>query len=110
LVAETLLDKPEDAQCVRHLNDDGEDNRVENLAWGTFTDNLRDAFRNGKNTPVVAPRGERHYMSSLMPVDVIFIRERRRRGMRLREIAELYDLPIATIGAICVRNTWKHLP
>jgi hypothetical protein len=36
-----------DEQC-RHLNDDGFDNRLENLAWGTQADNWVDRFRNGR--------------------------------------------------------------
>lgn len=32
---------------VRHLNDIGTDNRVENLAWGTRSENQLDIIRNG---------------------------------------------------------------
>lgn len=32
-----------------HRNDDPADNRVQNLYWGTRSDNLRDAVRNGKH-------------------------------------------------------------
>jgi hypothetical protein len=35
---------------ARHLNDDPVDNRLENLAWGTFAQNTEDAFTNGGRT------------------------------------------------------------
>ena len=33
---------------ARHLNDNRTDNRIENLAWGTRSENQHDAFRNGR--------------------------------------------------------------
>jgi hypothetical protein len=39
---------PAGREIVRHLNDDRADNRAENLAWGTFADNVNDARKNGK--------------------------------------------------------------
>lgn len=39
---------PQGLEC-RHLNDDGLDNRIENLCWGTRTENARDKVLNGKN-------------------------------------------------------------
>lgn len=51
LVASAFLGpKPAGAECVRHLNDNPADNRVENLAWGTKKENSADAWRNGAFT------------------------------------------------------------
>lgn len=46
LVAEAFIPNPNNYPLVRHLNDVKDDNRVENLAWGTTTDNSQDAVRN----------------------------------------------------------------
>ncbi len=35
-------------QCIRHLSDDKNDNSVSNLAWGTYSENLTDAYVNGR--------------------------------------------------------------
>jgi len=48
LVAEVFLgDPPTEGDEVRHLNDDKQDNRVANLCWGSRSENLHDAVRNG---------------------------------------------------------------
>lgn len=38
---------PADDSVVRHLNDNRVDNRAENLAWGTRSENTLDSIRNG---------------------------------------------------------------
>jgi hypothetical protein len=38
---------PNDADGVRHLNDVKDDNRLTNLAWGTYAENMRDRVANG---------------------------------------------------------------
>lgn len=50
LVAEAFIPNPGNLPVVRHLNDVAEDNRVENLAWGTVSDNHYDRVRNGNWT------------------------------------------------------------
>ena len=47
IVATAFLENPNQLPLVRHLNDVGTDNRVENLAWGTYSENRRDAVASG---------------------------------------------------------------
>lgn len=42
LVATVFLPNPKNLPLVRHLNDDPNDNRAENLAWGTYSENFSD--------------------------------------------------------------------
>lgn len=49
LVALAFLDGS--GEVVRHLNDDKTDNRAENLAWGSRSDNGHDSVRNGRQFP-----------------------------------------------------------
>lgn len=49
LVAAAFHPNPEGHPVARHLNDVRVDNRAENLAWGSLSDNTADAIRNGRN-------------------------------------------------------------
>lgn len=52
LVAKAYLPNPDKLPFVRHLNDVPGDNRLENLAWGTNSDNQIDSIRNGTHFAV----------------------------------------------------------
>lgn len=45
LVYEAFIGEIPEGYVVRHLNDDSDDNRVENLAVGTYKDNMQDMVR-----------------------------------------------------------------
>lgn len=47
LLALAFIPNPDNHPIVRHLNDVKDDNRLENLAWGTHLDNTEDRRRNG---------------------------------------------------------------
>lgn len=36
---------PKDCQCVMHINDDPEDNRLLNLKYGSHSDNIKESFK-----------------------------------------------------------------
>lgn len=48
LVAEAFIPNPHNYPIVRHLDDDPSNNRVDNLAWGTDLDNIRDCIEAGR--------------------------------------------------------------
>lgn len=47
LVTEAFIGPKPEGQCVRHLNGDPAVNTVENLAYGTYRDNMLDSIRHG---------------------------------------------------------------
>ena len=48
LVAETFLPNPDDLPVVMHLDNDPLNNHVSNLKWGTASENMKQAFREGR--------------------------------------------------------------
>jgi hypothetical protein len=42
---------PKKGEIARHLDDDRNNNKLSNLAWGTHDDNMKDAIRNGSLGP-----------------------------------------------------------
>ena len=60
LVAEAFIPNPDNLPWVLHWDDDKSNNRVENLRWGTASDNEKDKVRNGNNSnaqKTCCPRG-----------------------------------------------------
>ena len=77
LVARTFLGLPEGRQ-VRHLNGDKRDNRLENLAYGTQSDQEQDKILHGTNWKLqhtACPQGHLFAEPNLLP-------EQLRRGWR----------------------------
>ena len=92
---------------MRHLNDDSLDDRLENLAWGTYSENGRDAAINGRYPD---RRGGRHPGAKFTDSDVLTIRESLARGESQRAIASRYGVSYSAISDIARGKTWKHLP
>lgn len=47
IVAEMFIPNPDNLPIVMHINNDKKDNRVENLKWGTVSENTKQAYEDG---------------------------------------------------------------
>jgi hypothetical protein len=107
LVAEAFLPAPpESTYIVRHLDGDSQNNCVDNLAWGTQSENARDRFRHGKQT---GARGESHPQARLTTAQVKEIRHRYDSGEAPVEIARHFPVSRGVVCNIGRRQSWKHL-
>ena len=116
LVAEAYIPNPENKPLVRHLNDNRLDNRVENLAWGTNTDNMVDAIRNGKRTDLKGKNNPMYGRSSftnpnarLIKEDLLFIANLVELGYGARYIHQNYFSDVVCEATISrnIRETIK---
>ena len=104
LVMEAFGSPRPNGAVMRHLNDDPDDNRIVNLAWGTQADNMRDALRNGRTV-----RGEHHPRSKLSEAKVIEARRLRGEGASYRDLAARYGVRRQSIEEAVKGETWGHL-
>lgn len=95
---------PEGLECCHH-DDDPSNNRLGNLRWGTRSDNLNDAVRNGKK-----PIGEQHYFAKLKAADIPKIRRecQASRGS-ISRIARQYGVNETTIRQVRDGRAWRHI-
>ena len=108
LVADAFLPpKGQTDTVVRHINDNKLDNRVENLARGTYSDNMADSIHNGKH---VVPKGAAHYRAKLTEDRVREIRRLYATGkFTQQELGLRFGVGDATISKIVRRKLWKHV-
>lgn len=96
-------DPPFDGAQVRHLNGIRDDNRVENLAWGTQLENMRDRDRHG-----TTPKGSKNGRAILNEKQVTALRARHRAGVSITALAAEYGVSRDTVRS-AIKYNWKHL-
>jgi hypothetical protein len=103
---------PPGMEC-RHINGDSLDNRSENLAWGTKSENARDGMRRGtwKNAfrpgePCLHNRGEQNGSARLKPSDIPEIRRRAAVGETQTSIARRFGVSHVAIYKILKGKSW----
>ena len=116
LVLTTFVGPRPDGMEACHRNGDPTDNRVENLYWGTRSDNVRDMYRHGtwaKTRPTNT--GSSHHSTHLTESDVLDIRRRYVKGTNqkksgnARQLAEEYGVSRYAIYDIVTRKSWSHV-
>lgn len=95
---------PDGMEC-RHLNGKADDNRLENLQWGTQKENLLDKLMHGTQ-----PRGSQVLNSKLHEANIPPIRELLRRGVEQKTIGEIFGVSPHLIHLISKGKSWDHVP
>jgi hypothetical protein len=96
--------RPTPLHQVRHLNGIRIDNRLENLAWGTASENAND--RKDHGTQVL---GSRVGTNQLTEQDVINLRQEIVAGATLNRLAMRYNVNATTIYFAAVGINWPHV-
>jgi len=99
---------PINQEC-RHLNGNPADNRLENLKWGTCSENIADAIKHGTHC-CLNNTGEKHGRAKLTERKVRQIRMLYTTGdFTQRELGRMFGVAGASINSIVHRKNWKHL-
>jgi hypothetical protein len=94
-------------EMVRHYNDDQDNNRLDNLKWGTDKQNGEDRARNNR-----MPKGESNGNVTLTTRQVQFMRRAykpRSKTRGLKSIAERLRISVATAHQVISGKTWKDI-
>ncbi len=92
-------------QEARHLDGNPQNNRKDNLTWGTPTENAADKERHGTKA-----RGESCGSSKLTESEVMEMRRLHLSGLGYRKLAVKYGVSRANVRRACLGITWRHLP
>ena len=99
---------------VRHLDGDPKNNLLENLRWGTKTENALDTVRHGRNRSKTHPeerfRGVDHPRRKLDESQVMEIKALRNSGLSQASIANKFNIHQGTVSKIQLGVTWAHMP
>jgi len=107
LVAQGFIPNPEAKKEVNHISGITSDNRVENLAWVSASENQRHAYKTGLK---MAKQGERNGQSKLTEKNIIEIRQRYAAGdIYQYQLAEEFGVSQPLIGHIVRRSSWAHV-
>ncbi len=129
LVAEAFLEAPSQelideraktfygVVIVRHINGNTDNNRADNLLWGTYQDNTNDwlsseKFQTTGGGGIENRRGCNHTMSKLTEEDVRFIREFYTPKCKVngcRALAKKYGVTHSIITLVVLRKTYKNI-
>jgi hypothetical protein len=102
LVAAAFLEPaPEGARLVLHGDGNRTNNRVDNLRYGSYLDNARDAQKHGTQA-----KGERQHAAKLTADEVLAIRSS---PASIRTLAAQLNVTPQCIQLIRARKNWRHV-
>lgn len=106
LVAKAFIPNPEKKRTINHKNGIKTDNRVENLEWATYGENMRHAFEAGI---MEKSYGSKHWKAKLTETDVRRIRMALACGIKRNELVNMFDVSKLTVDKIARGDSWKHV-
>lgn len=112
LVLETFVGpKPNGTEC-RHLNGVPDDNRVENICWGTRQENADDRERHGVNVGCRGNvKGEVNGSAKLVTDRVLKMRALHATGkFTLASLGRIFGVSSVMVRFIVKREAWTHIP
>jgi len=101
---------PESKQ-INHISGVKMDNRIANLELVTVGENQLHAYRSGlRQASKHFQYGEQNGYAKLTAIDVHRIRQLRREGLPVREVAAYFGINPSTVSKLYLRKRWRHLP
>lgn len=105
LVCLAFIPNPENKETVNHINGVKTDNRLINLEWNTFTENIQHSISTGLRKM----KGENSVLAKITEAQVIAIRADRDAGLTPIQIVRKHGTPYHATHKIIQNKNWKHL-
>lgn len=110
LVANTFIPNPENKETINHINGIKTDNRIDNLEWATYGENLKHAYDHGLHESYLTQddRLKGNHNSAVVRRRPVRVIETGRVYSSLRECSDDTGCSMATISRCCnnkVENT-----
>jgi hypothetical protein len=119
LVLLAFVGSPTAGQQCLHADDDGLNNSLSNLSWGTPAQNGADRMRNGRmprgaahysrTAPALVLRGERCGNSKLTEEWVRGIRALATEGLSTKALSLRFGITPEAVRDVLRRRTWRHV-
>lgn len=106
LVAIAFKPNPNNYSEINYISGVKTENHVENLEWCDHHHNMKHAVKMGLHRCI---QGEDIHLAKLTEEQVLEIREKRKSGVSLNQLALEYKVSKTTTSKICLRQTWKHI-
>lgn len=104
ILAMLFIPNPENKPWINHRDSNPLNNSISNIEWCTPKENSLHAVEFG-----FLPKGSCVKTSKLKESEVIEIRQKRKNGIKIKEIACHYDISVTTVEGIVANKTWKHI-
>jgi len=104
IVLEAFVGKCPIGMQACHYDDNPMNNRIENLRWDTWQNNVIDGLRNQ-----TAARGEKQRSAKLTNEEVLDICQKYAKGIMSGILAKEFGVTTTTIREITSGRSWKHL-
>jgi hypothetical protein len=103
LLLQAFVGNPEKGQEVLHKNGNRLDNSLENLRWGTRSENVQDAILHG-----TANIGTKSSFAKLTKSCLGWIKDMNEMGFKASEIAPHFNVTYNTINRVLTGKTFKR--
>jgi len=104
LIARAFIPNPLNKPQVNHINGIKTDNKIENLEWCTFQENMTHAKNQG-----LRARGEGHGNRKLNNEKVLLIRKMAKKGIKYTVIAKKMGTCPNTVSNAATGKSWTHI-
>ena len=107
LVAKIFIKNPENKLQVNHINGIKDDNRAENLEWSTQSENMKHAYKEGLQKPIIGEDNKRSILTNSQVRQMRLMYETNLYTQKY--LSDLFKIDSRVAQSILTYKTWKNI-